>query len=123
MRIEIAELFAVLMFFISFYGLVVSRNIIKSVIFIIVMEAAAIMFFLSIGYRSGIIPPVGPGLATVESWEYVADPFPQALMITAIVIGLSVTTILLVMTLTMIREFKTTDWDTIQARSLEHMEN
>lgn len=119
MRIEIAELFAVAMFFISFYGLVVSKNMIKSVAFIITMEVAAIMFFLSIGYRSGIIAPIGPELAMLESFEYVADPFPQALMITAIVIGLSVTTILLVMTITITREFQTTDWDTIKAKSME----
>ncbi|MCL2567869.1 MAG: cation:proton antiporter subunit C [Oscillospiraceae bacterium] len=119
MRVELAELFAVIMFFISFYGLIVTRNIIKSVIFIIIMEAAAIMFFLSIGYRSGILAPIGPNLAEVESWAYIADPFPQALMITAIVIGLSVTTILLIMTITITREYKTTDWDTIKIRSLE----
>ena len=119
MRIELAELFVVLMFFISFYGLVVTRNVIKSVVFIIIMETAAIMFFLSIGYRAGILPPIGPGLTTMDSFAYVADPFPQALMITAIVIGFAVTTILLVMTITMIREFKSTDWDTVQAQSKE----
>ena len=119
MRIEPAELFAVLMFFISFYGLVISRNIIKSVIFLIIMEVSTIMFFLSIGYRRGIVPPVGPHLAAAESWAYVADPFPQALMITAIVIGLSVTTILLIMAITMVREFKTTDWDVIKRKSAE----
>jgi multicomponent Na+:H+ antiporter subunit C len=119
MRIEIAELFVVLMFFISLYGLIVTRNIIKSVVFIIIMETAAIMFFLSIGYRTGILPPIGSNLANMESFAYVADPFPQALMITAIVIGFAVTTILLVMTITMIREFKSTDWDTVQTQSKE----
>ena len=119
MRIELAELFVVLMFFISFYGLIVTRNVIKSVVFIIIMETAAIMFFLSIGYRTGILPPIGPGLANMEHFGYVADPFPQALMITAIVIGFAVTTIFLVMTITMIREFKSTDWDTVQAQSKE----
>lgn len=123
MRIEIAELFVVLMFFISFYGLVVSRSVIKSVVFILIMETGLIMFFLSIGYQRGINPPIGSELAMMESFELVADPFPQALMITAIVIGFAVTTILLVMTITMIREFKSTDWDTIQAKSKEHLVN
>ena len=122
MRIEPAEIFAVVMFFISFYGLITTRNILKSTIFIIFMEVACIMFFLSIGYRAGIVAPIGPNLVGLEGFEMVADPFPQALMITAIVIGLSVTTIMLVMTITLIREFKTTDWDVIKEKA-KHMEH
>jgi len=119
MRIEPAEMFAVVMFFIAFYGLITSRNILKSVVFVVVMEVAAIMFFLSIGYRAGIRAPIGPNLEGLDmgQYMYVADPFPQALMITAIVIGLSVTTVMLVMTITMIRKYETTDWDTIKARA------
>jgi len=119
MRIEPVEIFAVVMFFIAFYGLITSRNILKSVVFVVIMEVAAIMFFLGIGYRAGIRAPIGPSLEGlgVGQYVYVADPFPQALMITAIVIGLSVTTVMLVMTITMIREYETTDWDTIKERA------
>jgi len=119
MRIEPIEIFAVIMFFISFYGLITSRNILKSVVFVVVMEVSAIMFFLGIGYRAGIRAPIGPNIEGLDiaQYIYVADPFPQALMITAIVIGLSVTTVMLVMTITMIREYETTDWDTIKERA------
>ena len=117
MYIEPAEIFAVIMLFIGFYGLITTNNILKSTIYIIFMEVACIVFFLSIGYSEGIAAPIGPNLIGLESFELVADPFPQALMITAIVIGLSVTTIMLVMTITLIREFKSTDWDVIKARA------
>jgi len=118
MRIEPVEIFAVVMLFIAFYGLMTSRNILKSVVFVVIMEVAAIMFFLGIGYRAGILAPIGPNLEGLAGqYMYVADPFPQALMITAIVIGLSVTTVMLVMTITMIRKYETTDWDTIKARA------
>jgi len=121
MRVEPAEIIAVIMLFIGFYGLITTRNILKSTIFLIFMEVACIMFFLSIGYREGIAAPIGQNLEGLESFEMVADPFPQALMITAIVIGLSVTTIMLVMTITLIREFNSTDWDVIKTKA-KHLE-
>ena len=110
------EFFAILMFFISLYGLIVSKNIIKSMAFLMVMETAVIMFFLSIGYSAGILPPIGENLAYID---HVSDPFPQALMITAIVIGLSVTAINIIMFITMFRKYKTADWDTLRQKSME----
>jgi len=119
MRFEWVEFFAILMFFISFYGLIVSRNMIKSIVFIVVMETAVIMFFLTLGYRTGILAPIGPHLEGLYGFEMVADPFPQALMITAIVIGLCVTAIMVVMAITMMRKYKTTDWDLIKDKGME----
>ncbi|MCL2380231.1 MAG: cation:proton antiporter subunit C [Treponema sp.] len=119
MRFELVEVFAVLMFFVSFYGLIVSRNVIKSIVFIVVMETAVIMFFLTLGYRAGILAPIGPHLDSVYGFEMLADPFPQALMITAIVIGLCVTAVMVIMAITLMRKFNSTDWDTIKRKGME----
>jgi len=116
MRFEVVEIFAVVMFFISFYGLIISKNAIKSIVFIVLMETAVIMFFLGLGYSRGIIPPIGQNL---EAAENIADPLPQALMITAIIIGLSITAINITMLITLCRKLKTTDWDTIKKMSME----
>jgi multicomponent Na+:H+ antiporter subunit C len=122
---NIVELAAVIMFFISYYGLTTSRNIMKSIIFIVLMEVAVVMFWLSIGFRAGIRPPIvasHPGIDAFSELEYlgyVADPFPQALMITAIIIGLAITAINTVMFITLYRKYKTTDWDVAKKRSLE----
>lgn len=113
---NIIEIFAVLLFFISLYGMMRGRNAIKSIVFIILMETAVIMFFLSIGFTSGIVPPIGTGLGYAAN---VADPLPQALMITAIIIGLSLTAVNVTMLITLCRELKTIDWDTIRAKSME----
>jgi multicomponent Na+:H+ antiporter subunit C len=43
----------------------------------------------------------------------IADPFPQALMLTAIIIGVSVTAINITMLNTLFRKFKTLDWKTM----------
>ena len=116
MGTELAELFAVLVFFVSYYGLATTRNILKSVVFVVFKEVSAIMFFLSIGYFIGIRAPIGEAVVAATDFTPFADPFPQALAITAIVIGLSVTTVMLVMTITIIRQFGSMDWNVIKAQ-------
>jgi len=102
------EYFAIALFFISFYGLITSRNIIKSVISIGLMEIAVVMFLLSIGYFEGIRPPIG------ENLNNTADPLPQAMVITAIVIGITVTAVNLTMLISLYRQDKSTDWDIVK---------
>ena len=110
------EIGAILVFFIAFYGLITHQKMIKSVICTIVMATAVIFFFLSIGFRSGISPPIGDEF---EHLAYVADPLPQALMITAIVISAAITTINITMLTSLFRKYKTTDWDVAKQKSLE----
>jgi multicomponent Na+:H+ antiporter subunit C len=105
------------MFFIGFFGLITGRNVIKSILFISIMEMAIIIFWIGIGYRAGMVPPVGRFLT--EDIAYIADPLPQALMLTAIIIGMSVTAANIVMLITLVRKVKSTDWDTLKAKSME----
>ena len=115
MNIEIIELACLIVFFLGFYGLIATTNVIKSMVFLWVMEMAVIMFFLSIGYASGMLPPIGTDISPAQ----VADPLPQALMITAIVIGLAVTAVNIVMLITLLRKSKSANWDIIKQKSLE----
>ena len=108
MRFEIVEIFSIVAFFISFYGLITSKGVIKSIVSLVVMEMAVIMFFLSLGYTSSIVPPIG-GDATNT-----ADPLPQALVITAIIIGVAVTAVNLTMLISLCRQFKATEWDILR---------
>ena len=101
------------MFFVSFYGLIVSRNIIKSIVCIGLMEMAVIMFIISIGFTEGMKPPIGRNL------ENVADPLPQALLLTAIVIGITVTAVNIIFFITLFRQYKSTDWDTVKKKNME----
>ena len=59
MKTGMLEIFVIIMFFISFYGLITGKNAVKSVVFISLMEISVIMFFLCIGYERGILPPIG----------------------------------------------------------------
>ena len=106
------EIFAIALFFLSFFGLITSRNIIKSVVSIGLMEIAAIMFLLSFGFFNGIKPPIGENLES-----NVADPLPQALVITAIIIGITITAVNLTMLITLYRQYNTTDWSKVKVRA------
>lgn len=93
------------LFFIGVYGLLARRNIIKTVISLGIIQSAIILFFLTINYEDGKIPPIGD--VTVAT---AVDPVPQALMITAIVIGVAVTAVSLTMFISLYHHYGTTNW-------------
>jgi multicomponent Na+:H+ antiporter subunit C len=109
---NMVEIAAIGMFFVGFLGLITTNNIIKSVVFIVLLGTGVIVFFLSVGVSASLLPPIADHL-----YEYgnLVDPLPSALMITAIVIGLSVTAINITMLMTLLRKYRTADWDAVQA--------
>lgn len=80
-----------LLFLIGLYGVMVKRNLIKIVIGLCIMEYAVNLFFAVIGYRKGATAPIIT--RGFEKADFV-DPLPQALVLTAIVIGLATTALL-----------------------------
>ncbi|MCL1936470.1 MAG: cation:proton antiporter subunit C [Defluviitaleaceae bacterium] len=112
------ELVSIIVFFLAFYALVTNRNIIRTIIFSSLMEVSVITFWLSIGFRERLNPPI---LYTMADYEhiYTADPVTQALMLTAVVIGIAVTAIKTIMFITLYRKYKTTDWDLARIRKTE----
>jgi multicomponent Na+:H+ antiporter subunit C len=73
-----------------------------------IMEIAVVVFFLAIAFSPGDVPPIGADLAQLEQ---VADPLPQALVITAIIIGAAVNAITVVMFISLHKRHKITDWE------------
>ena len=113
MGLDFVELAAIVMFFIGYIGLITSKSVVKAIIATIVIEMAVVFFFLSLGFRSGIRPPIGQEMVNV------ADPLPQALVLTAIIIGVAVTAVNLTMLIAIYRRQKTTDWDKLKLNSKE----
>ena len=110
------EMFPIVLFFISFFGLVTSKNIIKSIIFTMLFQSAVVMFWLIFGSYHGTLPPMGYYHPNPYA---VADPLPQALMITAIIIGISVTAINITMFITLFRKYETADWNILETAAKE----
>ena len=82
-----------LLFVIGLYGILRKRNIIKIIIGIVICEYAVNLFFVLFGYRAGGRAPIySPGQDV--DFELMVDPLVQALVLTAIVIGLATTALL-----------------------------
>ena len=79
---------------IGIYGLISSETIIKSVFCATMVEAGVILLFLNLGALNGGVIPIVDGVNIV-----IVDPIPQALMITTIVIGSTVTALALIISI------------------------
>jgi len=102
----------------ALYGIFFRPSLIKKIIALTILGDTANTFAILIGYRRWVspekpaIPPVLTNYtrASVEEFATRAvDPLPQALVLTAVVIGLAVTLFLVFLTLQIHRVYGTTD--------------
>lgn len=93
---------------IGIYGVVFSRSIIKSIICFAVTETSLILLFLNLSYVDGGSAPI-----VSSSQAPMVDPLPQALMITAIVIGASVTALAFMLSIKIFHHFGTLEWKSL----------
>ncbi len=93
---------------VGIYGLSVSKNIIKSVFCITIVEAGTILLFLNLGAFEGGVIPILSSLG-IE----IVDPIPQALMITTIVIGSTITTLALMLCIKIFHHYGSIEWKVI----------
>ncbi len=105
---------ALILFFVGVYGLTARRNIIKSIMGLGIMQAAIILFFITVNATVDDVPPIG-----VAAGTQVADPVPQALMITAVVIGVSVTAVSLTMFISLYHKYGSTNWNKVKRKRRE----
>jgi multicomponent Na+:H+ antiporter subunit C len=77
---------------VGLYGVVTSRNLIHLVISLSVMQSASYLVLLSIGYKDGASAPV---FSDVPPTTPAVDPVVQALTLTDVVVGTTVTALLL----------------------------
>jgi len=93
------------------WGLIRKRNLIKKVIALSIINSAIVMLFLHGGSFSGQNAPILLGGTTD-----IVDPVPQALMLTAIVVGICLTALALVLVYQMYQRYHTLDITKIEAR-------
>ena len=89
---------------VGLYCIMTKKNILKIVIGLTIMEYAANLFIILIGFKAKGIPPIITSLN--ETKPYV-DPIPQALILTSIVIGLSILTLNIALCIRIIQKNKT----------------
>ncbi len=97
-------------FMIGLYGVTSKNNLIKKIMGLTIMNGCIVLFFISIGFReAGLAPILEKGMTGDIPTTIVVDPLPQALMLTAIVIGISVTALALALIVKIYSKYKTLD--------------
>ena len=95
-----------ILFAIGLYGILRKRNLIKVIIGILIAEYAINLFFILVGYRiDGRAPIFSPDQDVLN----MVDPLPQALILTAIVIGLAVTALIVGIAIRIYEKYGTFD--------------
>lgn len=102
---------AVILFLIGLFGCITQKNILKTIISVNIMGLAAIIVLISANFDADNMPPI-----IGDKAGNIADPLPQALMITAIVIGIAVTALALALLIRVVRRYGTADWTIIIKR-------
>ncbi|MFP4686537.1 MAG: sodium:proton antiporter [bacterium] len=94
----------IILFLLGSYGLLTRKNMIQLSICLNIMEASLLIFLVSLGFREdGSYPIVREGV------EIYVDPLPQALTLTAIVIGASLTAVILAFIIKVYKRYNTLD--------------
>ena len=81
---------------IGFWGMLTQRNILRIIIGFSLIDTGIHIVIVSLGYvANGTAPIIDSAVNPAEALSLVVDPIPSALVVTAIVIGLSVTAVML----------------------------
>ena len=95
-----------IIFFLGMYAILFERNLIKIAIGITLLEASANLLLIVLGYRTGGSIPI---YTLAGGTRTMVLPTPQALTLTAIVIGLATSALLLSLVILLYRHYGTLD--------------
>jgi len=86
-----------LLIVIGLWGMLTRKNLIRIILGFSIMDTGIHLIIVSIGYLKGRTAPIfDSDLSAVGAAGKIVDPVPSALVLTAIVIGLAVTALMLV---------------------------
>ncbi len=105
------------LFLLGVWGLIQKNNLIKKVIALNIVNSALIVLFVYRVSQSGASAPI-----MLQEVVDIVDPLPQALMLTAIVIGISLTALALTLAAKIHRRFGTLDIRRIEKEQRENRE-
>lgn len=103
---------AVVLMLLGLYSLLTTKHIIKMIIGLNIFEVGLNLFIITIGYKSGGIAPILTMQNNTSTLNFV-DPLPQAIVLTAIVIGFGITAVALMLAKKMYAKYQTYDLNEI----------
>jgi len=99
-----------LLILIGLYAILARRHILRMIIGFSVFDTGLHVVMVSLGsIRGRTAPIVDDAVPAIQAINRVADPVPQALVLTAIVIGLGITALMLTFALRMARSRRSLD--------------
>ena len=106
----------ILLFLFGLYIMVTHKNLIKKLIGMYLLQTSVILFFITLGVKEGSTVPIlfsseGPIQATAY-----ANPLPQVLMLTAIVVGVATLGVSLALVIAIYRQYRTLEEDELFRR-------
>jgi multicomponent Na+:H+ antiporter subunit C len=99
-------LLCLIIFSLGIYCVVRKRNVIKIIIGVIILEYAVNLFFVLVAYRINGRAPI---FSEEQDILNMVDPLPHALVLTAIVIGLATTALLVGIAMRLYEKYRTFD--------------
>lgn len=104
---------AIFLILIGIFVVLTKKNLIKIVIGMSLMDAGVHLLLVALGYiNTGTAPIFSP--AVINKDVVMVDPVPQALVLTAIVIGFGVTAVALALVIRLYRKHNTINIDEIK---------
>lgn len=105
-----------LLILVGIYGMVAKKNLLKKLMGMNVLQVGVILFFLTLSPKDGAtIPVLDPALGLPQAAQY-ANPLPQALMLTAIVVSVATTGVGLALLIRIHRRYGTLDEEKVLER-------
>jgi multicomponent Na+:H+ antiporter subunit C len=108
----LAYVVAVWLFVVGLYGVITSRHLVHLVMCLSVVQASTYVLLLGIGYRKGGQAPI---FGDIPSSTPVVDPVVQALTLTDVVVGATVSALLLALAVQAHKRFGSVDPDELNA--------
>ncbi|MDX9994673.1 MAG: sodium:proton antiporter [Rhodocyclaceae bacterium] len=99
-----------LLILIGFYGALTNRNLLRMIVAFTVADTGVNVVIVSVGHLHGRTAPIlDRAVAAADAVQRIIDPVPQALVLTAIVIGVGVTALMLAYAWRIYRQHRTLD--------------
>lgn len=103
---------SMVLFAVGFTMLVFSRNIMKKILGLNIVDTGVYLFLASMGYIEGKLTPIVPATGEVNALDYI-NPIPQGLVLTGIVVSVSFSALMLALTVRLYKKYRTLNLDKI----------
>lgn len=84
---------------VGLFGALTEKNLVKIILSVAIIEYAVNLFLVLVGYRAEGVAPIMTARGPVAFAARAVDPLPQAMVLTAIVIGLAVLALMVALAL------------------------